>query len=199
MTSQTSISITDTSRLISEGIVEGATTRACPQPHELKEAFLLPAGKTMTVTPGQAFLMKSGDNQWGRVQFYRAGKMTGPLVYASVEAEPPEDAYRNSIDWGMILAFSGIPVIAGLAGITLVASMLLFGAQHISGIADAVAISATILLCLCCVAISAPTFRKHLLALRRGGDYAIDALYSAQGIPTLRIPLPAHFQEAVTG
>lgn len=185
MSNQTSVSpvAIDTGALLDRGgVVEGAVTRKIKPPSALKEAFFLPDGETMKADAGTAFQVKSGDSDWYLVQFFRPGRLTGPMVYAETAIETPQMALRHcSISTGMIkfailLAIMGVFTATGgydafvLSGGSLLALAFLCGGVLIFGV---------------------PAFLlgQFMVARTRGGRRAIAMLYEDQYEKSLRIPL----------
>jgi hypothetical protein len=58
-------------------------------------SFLRP-GQTLSVEAGKAYVVKTGESSWLLANFHQCGQMTGPLIYAEVEAERPTETLKKS-------------------------------------------------------------------------------------------------------
>lgn len=79
------------------------------EPENLGRMFFLPLGEVLEVPKGKAFHIKESDGNWHFAQFFDAGTMNGPLVYAEAEIMSPKSAVE--VYEGVDLY---IPLIAGI-------------------------------------------------------------------------------------
>ncbi|MBO9428780.1 hypothetical protein [Sulfitobacter sp. R18_1] len=79
------------------------------EPEDSGRMFFLPLGEVLEVSKGEAFYIKESDGNWHFAQFFDAGTMKGPLVYAEAEIMSPKRAVEiyESVDLY-------IPLIAGI-------------------------------------------------------------------------------------
>jgi hypothetical protein len=65
----------------------------------MSDLSLLPSGQTLSVEPGKSsksYIVKTGEDTWLVANFHQAGKMTGPLIYAEIEAESLQETFKKS-------------------------------------------------------------------------------------------------------
>lgn len=156
-----------------EGIIEGAVIRTAEMPTNLPEAFMLPDEGVMEVEAGTAFLIKSGSGHWLLVQFFRPGRMSGPLVFAAADIETPEKALRNSLPCFEALFSSSFLFCLGIA--------MLFMPPAIMWLNLVAGIGMSFIFAL--------LVWRYARALWVGGRHAVDLLYKDQKTPTMRVPI----------
>jgi len=173
------------------GIVDGAVVRQVAEPQDIGGAFLISPGAVMDAPAGSAFMIKDEDGSWHLAQFFRPGTMTGPIAYARTTIEDPRTSVKilekkNKV-FGTMLCFALAGLIMPILGVLiLIYSPATTSLMDASLAATFAAIAGAMVLWK-----ALPLVQKGVLARIRGGDHAIEYIYSLENTSGAHIPAPS--------
>ncbi len=195
MNTTSSIPLNDRILAPKVGKIQGAFCQDLDNPHdlsqEMSEICFLPDGQKLTVQPGSSFAVKTNDTSWLRSDFYHAGQLTGPLIYSKIKSQPPVETLRRSKRCARQLKRAVNKLVLNLAFVAaLVAATVAFSSKGIPLSSD---LLVEVKLMTAIASLFSVYFlivmARHIYALFKGGQTALDFLEETETIGQRTVPL----------